>query len=76
MKFPTTESVWDTKQQLFADKPLILAPYILSIKAHSTPNEESVLVCRFLFSDASSEIALTTVLIFDTLTSSTLTEKG
>ena len=76
MKFPVTESVCDTKQQLLAVKPLILAPYISSSKVHIAPKEESALVCRFLFSAASSEVAATTVLIFDTLTWSSVTEKG
>ena len=68
MKFPTTESVCETEQQLLAVKPLILAAYISSRLLHMNPNEESVLVCRFLFSDASSEVAASTVLILDTLT--------
>ena len=69
MKFPTFESELPILQQLFAVKlAKLLAPYKSSSKPHMVPNEVSVLASRFLFFDASSEFALTTVLIFDTLT--------
>ena len=77
MKFPTTESVCVTKQQLFAVilvVDVIPDPKSVSAIVHRTPMEESVFVCRFLLSDASVEVAATTVPIESMLASSVLTE--
>ena len=77
MKFPTTESVCVTKQQLFAVilvVDVIPDPISVSSNVHTTPMEESVFVCRFLLSDASVEVAATTVPIESMLASSVLTE--
>ena len=79
MKFPTTESVCVTKQQLFAVilvVEVIPDPISVSINAHILPIEESVFVCRFLLSDASVDTASTTVPIESMLASSVLTEMG
>ena len=77
MKFPTTESVCVTKQQLFAVilvVEVIPDPISVSINAHILPMEESVLVCRFLLSDASAEVAATTAPTESMLASSSVTE--
>ena len=77
MKFPTTESVCVTKQQLFAVilvVEVIPDPISVSINEHILPMEESVLVCRFLLSDASVEVAATTTPIESMLASSSVTE--
>ena len=77
MKFPTTESVCVTKQQLFAVilvEEVIPDPISVSINAHILPMEESVLVCRFLLSDASAEVAATTAPTESMLASSSVTE--
>ena len=77
MKFPTTESVCVTKQQLFAVilvLEVIPDPISVSINAHILPMEESVLVCRFLLSDASVEVAATTAPTESMLASSSVTE--
>ena len=77
IKFPTTESVCDTKQQLFAVilvVEVIPDPKSVSINAHTLPMDESVFVCLFRFSVASSIAATVTVFIESITISSSVTE--